>query len=50
MNDWDYWRWTIKIIVGEWSRFIEDEWWRLLKMNDSNYPQDLLKMNDEDYP
>jgi len=32
------------------TKFIEDEWLKLLKMNDEIYPQDLLKMNDSDYP
>jgi hypothetical protein len=62
MNDSDYWRWMNQIIHEiYWRlfiRFIEDEWIRLLKMNDEDdwwklsikftddYSQDLLKMND----
>jgi hypothetical protein len=41
MNDEDNWRWMS-------IRFIEDEWWRLLRTNNKNYPWDLLKMNDSD--
>jgi len=57
MYDSNYWRWMNKIIVDAWlrfivdewlrffMRFIEDEWFKLLQMND----WDLLKMCDSDY-
>jgi len=38
----DYWWWMMKIIDDEWLkfsiRFIGDEWFKLLKMNDADYP------------
>jgi hypothetical protein len=45
MNDSDYWRWMMKI----YWRIIEGDWFRLLKMDNSDFPWDLLKMNDSNY-
>jgi hypothetical protein len=43
----------LKIIEDEWlwfsTWFIEDEWSKLLMMNDQYFPYDLLEVNDYDY-
>jgi len=53
MNDWDYWRWIIKILHKIYWRSmiqnIEDEWFKLLKVNDSDYWRWIMKIIEDEW-